>query len=205
MTPRTAKALRSAGCVVAAAALATGCSGGGGGPDARPTGRTTETTTSLPSAVPPTTAPSPPPDDLPTPVRIDDGNATALSQGALTIMYTVDSTVDAGLRDAKLRAAGYFTDEYTAVVQAEVRQYVPTEWHKHRAYLAVRLRPLYKEQGAPTDGPTAAFRQWEMVTRPTGRDGWRGAPSRSVVYMELTRPSPRAPWRISSVSVSADG
>lgn len=120
-------------------------------------------------------------------------------------MYTVDSTVDVGLRDAKLRAERYFTADYAAEVKAGVRQYVPAEWRRHRAYLAVRLEPLAKEAGAPPDEPTAAYRQWEMIATPMGRDKWRGDPTRSVVYVELTRSSPRAPWRISSVSVSDEG
>jgi hypothetical protein len=197
---RTAAVLRSAGCVLAAAVLAAGCSGGGDRPDARPSGKATAGETSLPP-VPPPAPPSPTPKDLPTPERIDDGDATALPKGVLTLMYTVDSTVDAGLRDAKLRAAPYLTDEYAAEIKAELTQYVPSEWREHRAYLAVRLKPLAKEEGAPPDGPATAYRQWELVTTPTGRDGWRGDPRRSVVYMELTRESPRDPWRVSDISV----
>lgn len=122
-----------------------------------------------------------------------------MSRAALTIMYTVDSTVDAGLREAKLRAARYLTPGYTAKVRAEPRQYVPEEWRRHRAYLAVRLKALPREAGAPSDGATAAYRQWEMTTTPTGRDGWRGTPRRSVVYMALARPSEHEPWRVSDV------
>ncbi|MCP9951745.1 hypothetical protein LUX33_27130 [Actinomadura madurae] len=136
------------------------------------------------------------------PRQIVEQDPTALSKGALTLMYTADSTVDTGLRDAKLRAERYFTADYAAEVKAEVRQYVPAEWRRHRAYLAVRLEPLAKEEGAPPDGPTAAYRQWEMVATPTGRDKWRGDPRRSVVYVGLTRSSAEAPWRISSVTVS---
>jgi hypothetical protein len=117
-------------------------------------------------------------------------------------MYTVDSTVDTGFRDAELRTARYLTAAYAAKVKAEPRQYVPAEWRQHRAYLAVRLTPLAREAGAPSDGPTAAYRQWQMTTVPKGRDGWRGDPAKFVVYMGLTRPSRRGPWRIFDVSVT---
>jgi hypothetical protein len=108
------------------------------------------------------------------------------------------------LRDARLRAVGYLTSAYATVVEAEPEQYVPEEWRRHRAYLAVRLRPLVRETGAPSDRRTAAYRQWEMTTVPTGRDRWRGSSSTSVVYMALVRPSGQAPWRVSEVTV-ADG
>lgn len=149
---------------------------------------------------PPST--TPPPDDLPTPGRIDQRDASAASKGALTVMYTVDSRVDTGLRDAKLRAEPYLTPDLTTKIKAEPQQFVPTDWRQHQAYLAVRLEPLVKEAGAPPDGPTAAYRQWEMTTTPKGRDGWRGEPKKSVVYVGLTRSSGRGPWRVSDVVVT---
>lgn len=126
-----------------------------------------------------------------------------MSRAALTVMYTVDSTVDEGLRNAQLRAARYFIPAYTAEVKAEPVQYVPEEWRQHRAYLKVRLHPLKPETGAPSDGPKAAYREWDLTTIPTGRDRWRDAPSESVVYMALSRSSKRDPWRISAVTVTA--
>ncbi|MGP4027389.1 hypothetical protein [Actinomadura sp. 3N407] len=117
----------------------------------------------------------------------------------MTIMYTVDSTIDTGLRDAKLRAGRYLTPGFTSEIKAEPRQYVPHEWRRHRAYLTVRLRALRREAGAPPDGPATAYRQWEMTTISTGRDGWRGTAATSVIYMALTRSSDRAPWKISDV------
>jgi hypothetical protein len=143
-----------------------------------------------------------PPGDLPTPRRVDQKDATALSKAALTVMYMVDSTVDAGLRDAKLRAARYLTRDYMAKLKAEPKQYVPGDWRQHRAYLAVRLKPLRREAGAPSDGPTAAYRQWEMTTTPTGRDDWRGASGRFVVYMVLARSSTAESWRVSDAVVT---
>ncbi|MFD0856809.1 hypothetical protein ACFQ07_31545, partial [Actinomadura adrarensis] len=74
-------------------------------------------------------------------------------------MYTVDSTIDVALQDSKLRAADYFTPEYAAQLRTEHREYVPELWRRHRAYLAVRLRPLAREAGAPKDAPTVAHRQ----------------------------------------------
>jgi hypothetical protein len=144
------------------------------------------------------------PGGLPDPDQIDRKNATAVSRAALTVMYSVDSAVDAGLRDAKLRAATYLTSAYAAEIKQEPVQYVPDEWRRHRAYLAVRLRQLRREAGAPSDGPTTAYRQWQLTTVPKGRDGWHGHRSEYVVFMSLVRSSKRDPWRISGATV-ADG
>ncbi|TDC45422.1 hypothetical protein E1281_30405 [Actinomadura sp. KC345] len=183
--------------------------GCGDGEQARPEEPPPPTSAAPSSSVPtfglPSAPPSPnatPPADLPTAGQVDQDDATAVSKAALTIMYTADSTVDAGLRDAKLRAARYLTSDYTAKIKAEPRQYVPREWGRHRAYLAVRLESLPREAGSPPDGPTAAHRQWEMTTTPTGRDGWRGTPVTFVVYMALTRSSEDASWQVSDAAVS---
>lgn len=144
------------------------------------------------------------PGGLPDPRRINQKDATAVSRAALTVMYTVDSTVDEGLRNAKLRAARYLTPAFKTEIDAEPMQHIPIEWRQHRVYLAVRLRPLRREAGAPTDGPTGAYRQWEMTTVPTGRDRWRGTPRKAVVYMSLVRSSGHDPWRISDVIVSGE-
>jgi hypothetical protein len=137
--------------------------------------------------------------------RTNQKDATAVSRVALTIMYTVDSTIDDGLRSARLRAAQYLTPTYTAEIKAEPAQYVPDEWRQHRAYLTVDLQPLRREAGAPSDGPTAAYREWEMAMVPTGRDRWRGTPRKSVIYVALRRSSERDPWLVSDVTVSDDG
>ena len=197
-----AAGLRSACVVAAAAAVVAGC---GGGERSRPERPTPDSgaVSSTPTFSVPSSPPSPgsrPPDGLPTPGPVDQRDATAVSKAAATIMYMVDSTVDAGLRDAKLRAARYLTSEYAAKITAEPRQYGPKEWGRHRAYLAVRLTPLRRESGAPPDRPTTAYRQWEMTTTPTGRDDWRGTPRESVLYMVLARSSEDAPWRVSDVS-----
>lgn len=205
MTGVPAAGVRFAFCVLSVAALVCGCSGGERAqPSARPS--TPGAAGIIPTTSVETTSPSPGtpetprvPGGLPDPDGIDTKDATALSRAALTIMYTVDSTVDEGLRDAKLRAARYLTPEYLAEIKATPRQYVPNGWREHRAYLAVRLKPLRREAGAPTDGPTAAYLQWEMTTTPTGRDGWRDTSSRSLVYMSLTRSSERDSWLISDV------
>jgi hypothetical protein len=201
VTGAPAAGVRSALCVVSAVALVAGCSGGERAqPDGPPSNPGAESIIPTISVATPSPSRSPRiPGGLPDPRRVDQKDATAVSKAALTVMYTVDSTVDVGLRDAKLRAERYLTPGYTGKIKAEPRQYVPEEWRQHRAYLAVRLKPLVREEGAPSDGPTAAYRQWEMSATPTGRDGWHDTRSKSVVYMVLGRSSERAPWRISDV------
>lgn len=201
MTCRFSAGLRCACCVASVAALVAGCSGGvRARPDASPP--TTGAASSIPTVnpSPPPLAPSPlPPAELPDPRQIDQHDATALSRAALRTMYTVDSTVDGGLRAARLRAARYLTPDYTERIKAAPVQYAPGIWRRHRAYLAVRLKPLQREAGAPKDKPTAAYRQWEISTIPTGRDDWRGVPRKFLAYVALIRSSERDPWRISDV------
>lgn len=204
MTGRSATAVRFAWPVLVAA-FAAGCGGGGerAEPETAPPTPGAASSIPVPSAAPPSPPANPRlPAGLPDPRRIDQKNATAVSRAALTVMYTVDSTVDAGLRDAKLRAARYLTRDYRAEVAAEPRQYIPAEWRRHRAYLAVRLEPLPREAGAPSDTATTAYRQWQMTTIPTGRDDWRGTARPSVAFMTLARSSERDPWRIRDVLVT---
>ena len=205
MTGGLATGLRSVSWVVCITVLVAGC---GGVREADRRDVPTETPGAVRS-IPVTGAESPlqtstPSADLPTPSRADGRNATALSKAALTVMYSVDSTADTGLRDAKLRAARYLTAAYKTEVEAEPVQYVPQEWQRHRAYIAVDLEPIRREEGAPSDGPTTAYRQWQVRTTPTGRDGWRGDALKFVVFMELTRSSRHAPWRVSNASASDD-
>ncbi|TDD85615.1 hypothetical protein E1293_10945 [Actinomadura darangshiensis] len=203
MTGVSVTGVRSVLCVVSAVALVSGCSAG---ERVRPGTRSFEpgAKTLIPaiSAGSPSPSRSPRiPGGLPDPDRIDQKDATAVSRAALTVMYTVDSTVDSGLRDARLRAARYLAPAYAAEIKAEPVQYIPEEWRQHRAYLAVRLKRLAPEAGVPSDGPAAAYREWGMTTVPTGRDRWRGTSRESVVYMSLTRSSKNASWRISDVTV----
>jgi hypothetical protein len=202
-----APGFRAALCAVLAAAPVAGCGGGERGqPDVRPSnpGAVSVIPTFSPGTPSPSRSPRIP-GGLPDLREIDQKDATAVSKAILTTMYSADSTVDAGLRDAKLRATSHLTPEYAAKIKAEPRQYIPEEWRQRRVYLAVRLTPLPLERGAPSDGPTAAYRQWAMTTTPIGRDGWRGDPKKSVIYVALNRSSERALWRISDVLVHNEG
>jgi hypothetical protein len=199
--------VRVAFCAMSATALLAGCSSDKQAqPPVRPSDPGAPSIIPVPSGGSPSPSRSPRiPGGLPDPRRIDQKDATAVSRAALTVMYTVDSTVDAGLRNARLRAARYLTVAYAAEIKAEPVQYVPEEWRQHRAYFVVRLRPVVREKGAPSDRPTAAFREWGMTTVPTGRDRWRGTRRTSVVYMALVRSSKNAPWRVSDVNVVDGG
>lgn len=207
MNGKLAPGAWAAACAMSMAVLLVGCSSE---KQAQPSGQSSNpgapTAIPMPSGGSPSPSRSPRiPGGLPDPRRIDQKDATAVSRAALIVMYTVDSTVDAGLRNARLRATHYLTAAYAAGIKAEPVQYVPEEWRKHRAYLAVRLRPVVREKGAPSDAPTVSYREWEMTTVPTGRDHWHGTPRTSVVYMALARSSKGMPWRISNVTVVDDG
>jgi hypothetical protein len=117
-------------------------------------------------------------------------------------MWTVDAAIDQGQQDAYLRAIGYLTAGYAATIRAQPPQFAPAPWRDHRAYSRLRLKPLRREEGAPADTPTTAYRQWSLTVLPTGRDGWRGRRTTAVLFVTLTRPGPGSPWRISGITSS---
>ena len=115
----------------------------------------------------------------------------------MTAMWTVDSAIDRGQRDAYLRACPYLTPDYAARVAAEQAVGpLPQQWRDHRAYAEVRLELRQPEGDLDPDTPTMAYRQWQVTVTPTGRDEWKGRTVRAIAFVTLTRASPRDPWRV---------
>ncbi|WP_067067585.1 hypothetical protein [Carbonactinospora thermoautotrophica] len=141
---------------------------------------------------------------LPDPQKVDGADPDAVSRAAVTVMWTMDTTIDTSQYQAELRAAPYLTADYAA----RLRQYPPVaapgaqwnQWAAHRAYTTVRLTPGYDDR--PLDTATTAHRQWSVTATPIGRDGWRGQPVTATVFVTLTRTGPGQPWRVAAVTVA---
>lgn len=203
-----------------AVALCGGCSSGGAGDDERPAPSPTAPAPSgtgpypTPSSPPPAEAlPShsvrPPHGGVRTPGDTDQKDATAVSRTALTVLMTYDTTVDTSRYQAGVRTAeaGWCTAAYAAQLRAAVPRAAPgaewDEWARHRAYTRPQLTAA-DEAGRPADTSTAAYRQWSITLRPTGRDDWKAPPDAAgdlTAFVTLARGSASAPWRLAAVDV----
>ncbi|GAA4140855.1 hypothetical protein [Actinomadura keratinilytica] len=187
-----------------AAALAVAATACGGQEPRRPvTAATTAAPSPTPTACRPTASAKTPEGGLPDPKDVDQRDATAVARAAVTVMWTVDSAIDRGQRDAYLRACPYLTPDYAARVAAEQAVGpLPQQWRDHRAYAEVRLELRQPEGDLDPDTPTMAYRQWQVTVTPTGRDEWKGRTVRAIAFVTLTRASPRDPWRVARVSTA---
>lgn len=202
-----------------------GCGGDdGGSDDARksadtpapsPTSTPSPTTSTDKSTASPTAstgAPSPsktggtPKGGIPKPDDVDQKDADAVGEGALTAMYTSDTAVDNGPQDAAVRTAkaGWLSEKYAKQLRGHRAQAAPgaqwTEWADHRAYTKVKLTKT-EDAAKPDDSGTEAWRQWTVTTAPLGRDGWKPKPTTVAAYVQLVRSAPDAGWRVAGVTV----
>lgn len=136
------------------------------------------------------------------PHRLDEMDATALSQAVVHTIWAVDAARDTGQRQAFLRARPYLTQDCAARLQAEPVGTIPNLWREHRAYAQVRLTPQSPESGAGPESQVLAHRQFQVTVTPTGRDGWKGTPIRAITFTTLIRPAANTPWRISDITTA---
>ncbi|MDL4772976.1 MULTISPECIES: hypothetical protein [Thermomonosporaceae] len=171
-----------------------------GAPRAAPEAHSAPTTaTSSPA---PATASPAVPGGLPDLTRLDQHDATAVSETALTLMWTVDSTTDHGQLDAYRRAIPLLDSVYAAAITGQAGGGVPGRWSGHRAYARVRLTRQSPQGDVAADTPTLAHRQWKIAVTPTGRDGWKDTPVHATAFVTLKRAEPSAPWRVSAVGTT---
>ncbi|MFI9724531.1 hypothetical protein ACIHFE_33715 [Streptomyces sp. NPDC052396] len=175
---------------------------------AKPAGNTalptTESTTSASlRPLPPGTSGTPPV-SLPAPSTVKTQDPDAVSQAALTIQWTMDTTIDTSQHDAELRSAAFLEPHYLATIKANPPMAAPgarwIEWARHRVYTTVATQPLHDQR--PADSPTMARRQWLVTVTPHGRDRWTGRPVSSTVFVTMTR-SGTDPWLVSAITVSS--
>ncbi|MFJ8751494.1 hypothetical protein ACIREO_19505 [Streptomyces sp. NPDC102441] len=179
----------------------------GTGPYATPSAARTD----APPLPEPTDAPEPkdtgaPPGNTIKPRDVDQADADAVSKGALTALWTFDTTTDSGPHDAELRAAdaGWLTGAYADRLRARRPQPVSgaqwQEWAGHDARTDVA--PEKTEDAArPPDSDTEAWRQWTVTATPSGSEGWAGEPVVVAVFVQLTRAAVDKPWRVADVTV----
>ncbi|WP_446047469.1 hypothetical protein [Streptomyces olivaceus] len=133
-------------------------------------------------------------------------SADAVGQGALTVMWTFDTTIDSGPGDASVRAAdaGWLTQAYAARVREHQPRSDPgaqwREWAVHRASTTVTLEKA-EDAAIPAETDTEAWRQWAVTASPQGRDGWTGEPTTVVAFVRLARTAADEAWRVADVTV----
>lgn len=136
------------------------------------------------------------------PKNVDANSADAVSQAALTVMWTMDTAIDVSQHDAILRALPYLTPEYAAEIVATPPRSGPgaewQSWADHKAWTTVTLESA-AEFGRPTDNATTAYRQWSVTATPQGFGGWTGEPVVLAAFVVLTRASAGASWKVSVV------
>ncbi|WP_405441590.1 hypothetical protein [Streptomyces niveus] len=229
-SPRT-RISAVAATVLTLGLLAGGCGsgdgGGGGGEDVRtaPSAPPATGTGPYPTPTPTptgTASAAPPGTDAPTrprpsgtgeargstvrPEDVDPADADKVGEGALTALWTYDTAADSGPHDAGLRAAdaGWLTEAYADRLRAHQPQSVPgaqwQEWAEHGARTAV-VPEKTEDAAKPPDSETEAWRQWTVTATPEGREGWKGEPVVSAVYVQLTRATADEPWRVADVTV----
>lgn len=222
-SPRTWGA--TATVVLTLGLLAGGCGSGGGdgGGDSSGSGSGEERALTAPSATgtgpyptPSATRTSPPalPEPQGTgkprgttirPQDVDRTDADAVGRGALTRLWTFDTTTDRGPHDAELRTAdaGWLTRAYADRLRAH-RPPAPDaqwrEWAEHRAYTTVALAKADDAARPPGTG-TEAWRQWIVTATPSGKGRWKGEPVVVAVYVHLTRTAANQPWSVADVTV----
>ncbi|MCX4233220.1 hypothetical protein [Streptomyces ortus] len=217
---RGQRALGPAATVLVLGLLAGGC-GSGGGDEERavaapstppPTGTGPYPTPSAPATHPPEAAvPEPESTDEPRggtvlPRDVDRTDADAVSEGALKVLWTFDTTTDSGPHDAEVRAAdaGWLTGAYADRLRAQRPRTIPgvqwQEWAEHRAHTTVVPRKT-ADAAQPPDTDTGAWRQWTVTATPSGRRQWTGEPAVVTVFLHLTRTAGDQPWRVADVTV----
>lgn len=134
--------------------------------------------------------------------KVDQGNPTAVSKTVITVMWTVDATVDNGQRDAYLRAVPLLATTYAATISNQPAGGLPATWRDHRAYARVQAVLEEPKGDVEPDTPTTAHRQWQITVTPIGRDGWKGALVHASAFVTLTRAAANAPWRVSNVTTA---
>lgn len=214
MTPRTRRPTARSGLYLGAIAvligigiiaLCSGCTGSSGAARAAASPATAASTTSQATTSRPqrsTASPEPAP-SWAQPAHVDAGNATDVGRAALAVMFTQDTVTDTSSMQAQIRAGAFLQPAYLAALKAVPVTAPGAQWETwaaHRAYTSTQV--TVGTDTRPTDTETLAERQYSVVVTPIGRDGWRGAPESFTAFVELTRTSASAPWRLAAVETS---
>jgi len=155
-----------------------------------------------PASPVPTGKPGLPPGGLVDPATINQSDADAVGQAALTDMYRHDTSIDASPTDALRRSMPWLSARYQKTVTAAQPHGGGsswTSWATHKAYTQVTVT-LEHDYGQPADTTTVASRVYAVTITPTGRDHWRGTPATTAVFLTLTRTDAQHPWRVDTLT-----
>lgn len=204
----------SAACAVALLLTLAACGTMPSDPTADPAPPGTTATTAMPSAGAPA-GPSPQPyptgsagtprGPLTDPKQVDGQDPDAVTRAALTVMYTIDTTIDTTPHDATIRATPYLSDAYAAALRNHQAMTAPgaqwQTWTEHHAYTTVALQPA-EDPGRPSDTATTAYRHYQITTTAHGDDGWTAPGTTAVAFVQLSRATAGAPWRIATLRIT---
>lgn len=155
-----------------------------------------------PASPVPTGKPGLPEGGLVDPATINQRDADAVGQAALTDLYRHDTSIDASPIDALRRSVPWLSARYQKAVTAAQPHGGGsswTSWAAHNAYTQVTAT-LEHDYGQPADTTTVASRVYAVTVTPTGRDHWRGAPATTTVFLTLTRADAQHPWRVDALT-----
>src|SRR5262245_22912744 len=136
--------------------------------------------------VPPPTATALPADPH---VHVSDPDAVCVAFAHA--LYQRDTVTDTGPSDTYRRAAAYAEPTLAVALLATVAPRGPG-WEQlaaHRGRVAVTVEPFVGEP--PPDGEHVAYRAAVVNITVAGRDGWRGEPTRHIVYCTLRAVGPQ--------------
>ncbi len=142
-----------------------------------------------PASPVPTGKPGLPEGGLVDPATVNQADAGAVGQAALTDMYRQDTAIDASPTDALRRSMPWLSARYqkaVAAAQPHGGGSSWTSWAVHKAYTQVTVA-LEHDYGQPVDTPTGASRVYAVTVTPIGRDHWAGTPAATAVFLTLTR------------------
>jgi hypothetical protein len=131
-----------------------------------------------------------------------DSVATAF----VVTMKSMDSNIDMTWYDASMRGAPLMDQSYLRQRLGEPPRSGAggewIEWSKHKAYTVAVATAQPPEMGQPEDTAIIAYRRISVVVTPTGRDGWKGVPTKSTIFVTLSKSSPEAAWKVADVEES---
>jgi hypothetical protein len=155
-----------------------------------------------PASPVPTGKPGLPHGGLVDPATVNQHDANAVGQAALTDMYRHDTLIDTSPTDALRRSDPWLSTRYQAALAAAQPHGAGTTWTSwatHNAYTQVTVT-LEHDYGQPADTATTASRVYAVTTTPIGRDHWHGTPTTTTVFLTLTRTDAHQPWRVNTLT-----
>jgi hypothetical protein len=136
------------------------------------------------------------------PAAVDERNPGAVAQAALATMYTSDTRIDTGPRNAIVRATRYMTPAYAAELTTASPPPAGAQWQQwvdHQAYTTATVSEA-NDAGRPADTATTAYRQYAVSVTAHGPSAYTDTAPVGTAFVELTRAGEN-PWRVSAIQL----